>query len=64
MDNASIHSKARSTPPLPPSNATSPPPSYGLAQAEVLYDYKSNDDGDLNILAGQRITILEYGMIR
>ena len=48
------------TPPPPP--PPPPPPSYGLGQAEVLYDYKANDEGDLNIYAGQRITILEYGM--
>ena len=40
---------------------TSPPPSYGLDQAEVLYNYTSDDEGDLNIVSGQRITILEYG---
>ena len=44
--------------PTPP-----PPPPYGLGQAEVLYDYRSNDEGDLNMTAGQRITILEYGTI-
>jgi len=61
MSNTSISSHKSPPPPPPVRQDTSPPPSYGLAQAEVLYDYKSNDEGDLNIFAGQRITILEYG---
>ena len=52
------------SPPAPPPNPTSPPPSYGLAQAEALYDYRSMDEGDLNFTAGQRITIFEFGRIR
>ena len=47
----------------PPPNPVSPPPTYGLAQVEVLYDYRSNDEGDLNLIAGQRVTVLEYGML-
>lgn len=49
------------SPPPPPTPASPPPPPYGLAQAEVLYDYNSQDEGDLNIRVGQKITILEYG---
>jgi hypothetical protein len=45
----------------PPLHAASPPPAYGLAQAEALYNYSSTDEGDLPLVAGQRITILEYG---
>ena len=52
--------------PVPPPDTSppppqAPPPAYGLAQAEALYDYSSNDEGDLPLIAGQRITILEYG---
>jgi hypothetical protein len=47
---------------LPPPPPPPPPPAYGLAQAEVLYDYSSADEGDLNLIAGQKITVLEYGM--
>jgi hypothetical protein len=46
--------------PKTPSRSPAPPP-YGLAQADVLYNYNSNDEGDLNLVQGQRITILEYG---
>ena len=48
------------TPPPAPEPVNEPPPAYGLAEAEALYDYHSNDEGDLPISAGQRITILEY----
>ena len=53
-----VKSPVAPTPAPPPVNGS--PPIYGLAQAEALYDYRSNDEGDLNISAGQRITILEY----
>ena len=49
-----------SPPPKTPERSPAPPP-YGLAQADVLYNYNSNDEGDLNLVQGQRITILEYG---
>jgi len=48
-----------SPPPKTPERSPAPPP-YGLAQAEVLYNYSSNDEGDLNLVQGQRISILEY----
>ena len=62
MNAASISPSPRekSPPPPPPAPVNEPPPAYGLAQAEVLYDYHSNDEGDLPLSAGQRITILEY----
>ena len=63
MNAASISPAPVKSPPPPaapvPPNPT-PPPAYGLAQAEALYDYHSNDEGDLTIIAGQRVTILEY----
>jgi hypothetical protein len=37
-----------------------PPPAYGLAQAEALYNYSSTDEGDLPLQAGEMVTILEY----
>lgn len=58
--NATSLVPAAATSPPPPPTPSSEPPSYGVAQAEVLYDYTSTDDGDLQIRTGQRITILEY----
>jgi hypothetical protein len=49
------------SPPPPPTPTSPPPPVYGLAQAEALYTYNTHDEGDLPLVAGQRITILEYG---
>jgi hypothetical protein len=60
LHRTSISPGAKKSPPPPPT-PSSPPP-YGLAQAEALYDYSSNDEGDLSLIAGQRITILEYGI--
>lgn len=60
MNAASISPAPVTSPPPPAPVNPTPPPAYGLAQAEALYDYRSNDEGDLNITAGERITILEY----
>jgi hypothetical protein len=64
LDSTSISSQGGAkSPPPPPVQAASPPPAYGLAQAEALYNYSSPDEGDLPLVAGQRITILEYGTL-
>ena len=64
LQRTSISSAKTSPPPLktPSERSPAPPPPYGLAQAEVLYNYHSQDEGDLNLVAGQRITIVEFGM--
>jgi hypothetical protein len=62
LNNTSISSTDVKSPPPTPA-PSSPPPSYGVAQADVLYDYRSTDEGDLNLTAGEKITILEYGRI-
>ncbi|OLL24241.1 [PSI+] inducibility protein 3, partial [Neolecta irregularis DAH-3] len=43
-----------------PTSSPAPPAYAGIAQAEAMYAYTATDQGDLALVPGDKITIIEY----